>query len=124
MSPAASPLLTIDDYESRSREVLPTPLCDVLFGTYGAPGFETNTNNIDGFRELRLRPRVLIGAGTPCLETTALGTRLPFPIMIAPLGILQRVHPQAELAVARAAGELGTLMAVSTASNFSIEEIA
>jgi 4-hydroxymandelate oxidase len=44
--------------------------------------------------------------------------------MIAPLGILQRVHPQAELAVAQAAGELGTVMTVSTASNFSIEEIA
>jgi 4-hydroxymandelate oxidase len=104
--------------------LLPSPLFDILFGTYGAPGFETNTINIQEFDKLRLCPRVLMAAGHPCLETTVLGSDLPFPIMIAPTGNFQRVHPEAELAVARAAGELRTIMAVSTASNYSIEEIA
>lgn len=117
-------LLTVDDYGARARELLPSPLFDILFGTYGALGFETNTINIQAFDRLRLRPRVLTGAGHPCLETTALGSSLAFPIMIAPTGNFQRVHPQAEMAVAGAAGDLGTIMAVSTASNYSIEEIA
>jgi isopentenyl diphosphate isomerase/L-lactate dehydrogenase-like FMN-dependent dehydrogenase len=121
---ATRSLRSVADYELWSREVLPTPLFDTLFGTYDSPGFETNTHNIEAFKRLRLRPRVLTGAGSPCLETTALGAHLPFPVMIAPLGILQRVHPQAELAVAQAAGEVGTVMAVSTASSFSIEELA
>jgi isopentenyl diphosphate isomerase/L-lactate dehydrogenase-like FMN-dependent dehydrogenase len=120
----SGPLLTIDDYGERCREILPRALFDILFGSYGDPHFESLTNNLDGFRRLKLRPRVLAGVGERCLETTVLGQRIAFPVMLAPAGSLQRCHPEGELAAARAAGRMGTLMALSTAASFSIEEVA
>jgi isopentenyl diphosphate isomerase/L-lactate dehydrogenase-like FMN-dependent dehydrogenase len=117
-------LATIEDYGNRCREVLPSPLFDTIFGTYGAPRFETNTNNMDGFKRLRLRPRVLTGAGERNLATTVLGEPIAFPVMIAPVGFQQRFHPDGELAAARAAGSHATLMALSSYSNYSIEEVA
>src|SRR5215204_2910807 len=118
------PLLTVDDYGDRCREILPRALFDILFGSHGDPHFQTLTNNLDGFSRLRLRPRVLAGVGERNLVTTVLGQRIEFPVMIAPAGSLQRCHPEGELAAARAAGRMGTLMALSTASSFTIEEVA
>ena len=120
----SSELATIEAYGNRCREVLPSPLYDTIFGTYGAANFETNTNNIDGFRKLRLLPRVLIGAAERSLATTVLGQPIAIPLMVGPVGFHQRFHPDGELAVARAAGRHGTVMGVSSYSNYSIEEIA
>jgi 4-hydroxymandelate oxidase len=117
-------LLTVDDYGAQCREILPRALFDILFGTYGDPHFPTLTNNLDGFTRLKLRPRVFAGVGQRNLATTVLGQRIEFPVMIAPAGSLQRVHPEGELAATRAAGRLGTLLALSTASSFTIEEVA
>jgi 4-hydroxymandelate oxidase len=117
-------LLTIADYEALSREILPRQLFDVLFGEFGAPGFEANTNNILAFRSTRLRPRVMVGIEARKLSTTVLGQRIELPVMIAPAGYHQRAHPLGELATARAAKAAGTVFTVSTASTFSIEEVA
>jgi L-lactate dehydrogenase (cytochrome) len=46
------------------------------------------------------------------------------PVVLAPAGLARLVHPQGELAVVRAAGAAGTIFAVSTASSYSLEEIA
>ncbi len=58
------------------------------------------------------------------LSTTVLGTALPAPLMLAPIGVQKVVHPEGELATARAAAALGLPMIVSTASHFTLEEIA
>jgi 4-hydroxymandelate oxidase len=116
--------LTVADYEALSREILPRQLFDVLFGEFGAPGFEANTHNIQAFRSTRLRPRVMAGAGNRKLSTTVLGRRIELPVMLAPAGYHQRAHPQGELATARAAQSAGTVFTVSTASTYSIEEVA
>src|SRR5262252_6387191 len=119
-----TPLLTIADYEAHARETMPKAVCDRLFGTYGAPDFVTNTNNIAAFDALRLRPRVLVGVSLRDLSTDVLAQRIRFPVMLAPAGSHQRAHPQGELASARAAGAAGTIMGLSTASSYSIEEVA
>jgi isopentenyl diphosphate isomerase/L-lactate dehydrogenase-like FMN-dependent dehydrogenase len=58
------------------------------------------------------------------LSTTLLGTEMPAPLMLAPIGVQKVVHPDGELATARAAATLGVPMIASTASHFSLEEIA
>ena len=58
------------------------------------------------------------------LSITVLGTEVPAPLALAPIGVQSIVHPEGELAVARAAGELGLAMAVSTASSSRLEDIA
>jgi 4-hydroxymandelate oxidase len=116
-------LLTIADYEARAREVLPRPLFDVLFGWFGAPGFEGNTHSMEALAATRLRPRVMAGVEHRKLATTVLGEPISFPVLIAPAGYHQRSHPEGELATARAAAAAGTVFTVSTASTYSIEEV-
>jgi len=58
------------------------------------------------------------------LTTTILGTSMPAPVLLAPVGVLGIVHPGRELAVARAAAALGVPMILSTAATSTMEEVA
>src|SRR5699024_9726988 len=55
---------------------------------------------------------------------TVLGTELLAPLLLAPVGALSIMHPDGELGVARAAAEVGLTMIASTASSYTLEEIA
>ena len=91
----------------------------------GAGGEDTMRANREAFDRWRLVPRMLRGIPAQrSHETTLLGTTMPAPVMLAPVGVLEIVHPDAELAVARAAAALGLTMVVSTASSNTIEDIA
>jgi 4-hydroxymandelate oxidase len=57
-------------------------------------------------------------------ETTALGTPISMPVMVAPTAYQRMAHPDGESATARAAGGAGTIMVVSTIATQSIEEVA
>ncbi|MDX6739878.1 lactate 2-monooxygenase [Actinocorallia sp. A-T 12471] len=80
--------------------------------------------NREAFDRWRLVPRVLRDTSTPDLSTTVLGTAMPAPVMLAPVGVLSIVHPDGELAVARAAKELGVPVVLSTAASHTMEEVA
>jgi 4-hydroxymandelate oxidase len=114
----------VADYEERARQLLPTGMWARLFGDHGARGWETCTHNVDGFAAVKLAPRVLVGMSSRSLATTVLGTDVSLPVLIAPSGHHQRVHHDGELATSRAAGAAGTLMILSTAASYSIEEVA
>ena len=92
----------------------------------GSAGTEqTAAANRAAFDRWRLVPRML--RGIPAARshtTTVLGTAMPAPVMLAPIGVLSIVHPDAELAVARAAARLGLPLVVSTAASTAMEEIA
>src|ERR1700744_2734134 len=98
-----SPLLSVEDYRLRAQELLPRGMYNTLFGEDGARDWEANTNNVDGFAQFALRPRVMVDVSDRRLETTALGFPISMPVMIAPSGHQQRVHPDRELATAPAA---------------------
>jgi lactate 2-monooxygenase len=53
-----------------------------------------------------------------------LGRRLPAPVLVAPVGVQSRLHPDAELAVARAARSLGVPMVLSSVSSTPLEAVA
>ena len=117
------PLLTLADYEARARQTMPTALFDRMFGARGMRGWETHTNNLDAFDAIKLRPRVMVDVSQRDLTTEVLGQQTSFPVMVCPAGIHQRAHSQGELASARAAGAAGTIMLLSTAASYSIEEV-
>ena len=58
------------------------------------------------------------------LSVELLGTRMPAPVMLAPIGVQTLLHDEGELATARAAAELGLPLITSTASATPLEEIA
>jgi len=58
------------------------------------------------------------------LSMKLLGTNLPTPVLLAPVGAQALLHPEAEIATARAAASLSIPFVLSTSSSRSIEEVA
>jgi isopentenyl diphosphate isomerase/L-lactate dehydrogenase-like FMN-dependent dehydrogenase len=80
--------------------------------------------NREAFERRRLRPRMLSAHSERELAVDVLGTRSPFPFLLAPIGVLSIAHPDGELAPARAAAGTRVPFLLSTAASHSIEEIA
>jgi len=95
---------------------------DYVFG--GAGTEDTMRANEEAFRRWRIVPRMLRDVGERDLSVSVLGTALPAPLALAPIGVQTIVHPDGELATARAAAAVGLPMTVSTMSAFPLEEVA
>jgi lactate 2-monooxygenase len=90
----------------------------------GAGAEDTMRANEAAFRRWRIVPRILCDVSARELSVTALGTPMPAPVALAPIGAQTIVHPEGELAVARAAAQVGLVMSVSTLASSTLEEIA
>jgi 4-hydroxymandelate oxidase len=115
-------LVTISDFEELARQRLATMVYNFFAG---AAGDELSLRrNRAAFDELLLSPRVLRDVSR--LDTTLelFGTKLAYPILLAPTAYHRIAHPEGELATARGAGAAGAAMVVSALSNTTIEDIA
>ena len=90
----------------------------------GAGSGATVRANREAFDRWRLVPRMLRDATNRSLATTVLGTSMPAPVLLGPVGVQSIIHPDGELATARAAAGAGLPMVMSTASSYSIEDVA
>ncbi|MBD0421123.1 aminotransferase class I/II-fold pyridoxal phosphate-dependent enzyme [Streptomyces sp. TRM S81-3] len=116
------PALTVADFAERARSRMEPAVWDFVEG--GAGEERTLAANLRAFDRVRLRPRVLTGAGVPSLATTVLGRRWAAPLAVAPMAYHTLMHPEGETATARAAGDLGVPLVVSTFAGRPFEEIA
>ncbi|MDQ0379672.1 lactate 2-monooxygenase [Amycolatopsis thermophila] len=105
-----------------AREVLTPEAYGYVAG--GAGSGATMAANRAAFDRWKLVPRMLTDATARDTSATVLGAALPAPVLLAPVGVQSIVHPDAELATARAAAALGLPMILSTASSKTIEEVA
>jgi lactate 2-monooxygenase len=81
--------------------------------------------NLQAFRRWRIVPRVLRkDLSVRDLSLELLGTAMPAPVLLAPIGVQTLLHPDGELASARAAAAIGLPFITSTASAASLEAIA
>jgi lactate 2-monooxygenase len=110
------------ELEERSREKLSGEAFGYVAG--GAGEEATVRSNRAAFDRWRIVPRMLIDVSERDLRTTVLGVEMPAPIMLAPVGVMSIVHQEAELAVARAARELGLPMVLSNAASTTMEDVA
>ncbi len=90
----------------------------------GAGLGETMRANREAFDEWRIVPRMLRDVSERKLARTVLGTELPAPVLLAPIGVQTVAHPEGELASARAAAQVGVPLIASTAAAHTIEQIA
>jgi lactate 2-monooxygenase len=111
---------------SRLEEAARAVLADGPFGYVagGAGSGATMRANRAAFDRYGFVPRMLRDTTTRDWSTTVLGTVMPAPLLLAPIGVLSILHADGELAVARAAAELGVPMVLSTAASHTIEEVA
>jgi len=90
----------------------------------GAGSGATMRANRAAFDRHGLVPRMLRDTTHRDWSTEILGTAMPAPLLLAPVGVLSILHADGELAVARAAAALGVPMILSTASSHTIEDVA
>jgi isopentenyl diphosphate isomerase/L-lactate dehydrogenase-like FMN-dependent dehydrogenase len=119
-----APSLPVDPaaLEERARGAMEEKAANYVFA--GAGGESTMRANRAAFERRRIVPRMLRDVSARDLSTTLLGTAMPAPLLLAPIGVQKVVHDEGELATARAAAALGVPMIASTASHFALEEIA
>lgn len=80
--------------------------------------------NRAAFDRWAITPRMLRSSAARNHACTVLGTDMPAPLLIAPVGIQTLAHPDGELATVRAAAELGVPYIHSTQASHSFEQIA
>jgi len=119
---AIAECVTVLDFEAVARGRMEHAFYDYYAG--GAEDEVTLAANRGAFTEVFLRPRVLVDVSRIDTSTTVLGTPVSMPVLIAPTAFHRLAHPDGELATARAAGRARTLMAASTSSTYTLEEIA
>jgi len=113
--------INLAEYEALARERLEA----TAHGYYasGAGDELTLADNQAAFRRLRIHYRVLAGVGARDLRTTALGREVALPVLVAPTAFQRMACPAGEVATARAAGAVGTVMVLSTLSNTPVEDV-
>jgi heme/flavin dehydrogenase (mycofactocin system) len=106
--------------QARARKRLPAPVYGALLA--GSERGQTVSENEAAFRELGLSPHVVGNPAVRSLATTVLGQEVALPVLISPTGV-QAVHPDGEVAVARAANARGTLMGLSNFASKPVEAV-
>jgi len=114
--------VSIADLEQRAAATMDERAANYVFA--GAGSEDTMDANREAFARHRIVPRMLRDVAARDLSTTLLGTAMPAPLLLAPIGVQKVVHEDGELATARAAASLGLSMIASTAAAFTLEEIA
>jgi heme/flavin dehydrogenase (mycofactocin system) len=106
--------------QRRARKRLPANVYGALLA--GSERGQTVADNQAAFSELGLVPHVAGHQPKRAQETTLLGQQISLPVVISPTGV-QAVHPDGEVAVARAAAARGTLMSLSNFASKPVEQI-
>jgi L-lactate dehydrogenase (cytochrome) len=118
---ASSRVVNVSDFRPLARKRLPKAVFDYLDG--GADGELTLRENCRAFEDILFRPRCAVSSADCSLKTQVLGFELSFPAMLAPVGYSRLMHPEGEVAAARAAGKAGTGYILSTISGHSMEKV-
>lgn len=113
---------TYNDWEKRAREILDIGPFSYIEGNAGTG--ETCKANLEAFRAWKLRPRVLRNVQERDLSIELFGQTYKYPFFLAPIGVQRIMHPEGELASSRAAAKTGIPFIASTATSYSMEEIA
>jgi lactate 2-monooxygenase len=107
--------------DQAARALPPDSLAYILAG---AGDNATARANAEAFRQWRIKRRTPRRRAARELSTTVLETRMPAPVLFAPVGVQKLAHPDGELASARAAATLKLTYINSTQGAYSMEEVA
>jgi L-lactate dehydrogenase (cytochrome)/glycolate oxidase len=111
---------TVAEAQRRAKRRLPAPVYGALMA--GSEAGISRDGNLDAFAQLGLAPEVANKPPIRELATSVMGQPISMPVMISPTGV-QAVHPDGEVAVARAAAARGTAIGLSSFASKPIEEV-
>jgi lactate 2-monooxygenase len=118
------PLVPVDAtrLEEKARGAMSSEAFAYVAGGAGAE--RTMADNRAAFDRIRIVPRVLRDVSTRDASIELFGARLPSPLLLAPIGVLEMAHRDADLAVARAAATEGVPMIFSSQASVPMEQCA
>src|SRR3954447_8951160 len=111
---------TVAVAQRRAKRRLPKGVYGALVA--GAEKGLTAADNVAAFDEIGFAPHTAGLANDKRMATTVLGQQVALPVLISPTGV-QAVHPDGEVAVARAAAARGTAMGLSSMASKPMEEV-
>ena len=111
---------TVAEAQRRAKRRLPKSVYGALVA--GSERGTTLDDNVAAFGELGFAPHVAGLAAHRDLSVKVMGQEVSFPVLISPTGV-QAVHPEGEVAVARAAAARGTAMGLSSFASMPVEEV-
>ncbi|HEX9032132.1 MAG TPA: pre-mycofactocin synthase MftD [Streptosporangiaceae bacterium] len=111
---------TVAEAQRRARKRLPKSVYGALLA--GSEKGLTVSDNVAAFDELGFAPHVAGLSAQRDMATTVMGQPITLPVIISPTGV-QAVHPDGEVAVARAAAARGTVMSLSSFASKPIEKV-
>ena len=111
---------TVAVAQRRAKRHLPKSVYGALIA--GAEAGATIKDNVAAFGELGFAPHVAGLPATREMATTVMGQEISLPVLISPTGV-QAVHPDGEVAVARASAARGTAMGLSSFASKPIEDV-
>lgn len=114
-------LVNIEDLRREAKRRLPRAVFDYIDG--GADAEWTLRENSRAFDDVLLRPRSAVATKDCDLRTTVLGESIDFPVILAPVGSSRMFYPRGEEIAARAAGEAGTIYALSTLAGCAVRDV-
>jgi lactate 2-monooxygenase len=114
--------ISFEDWEKRAKQILGAGPFDYVSGAAGAG--DTLRANLKAFQKYQIRPRICREVSKRDITINLFGKKIPVPLLLAPIGINSVLHPEAELAPAKAAAKLGVPYILSNVSTKSMEEVA
>jgi pre-mycofactocin synthase len=111
---------TVAEAQRRAKKRLPPSVYSALVA--GSEAGTTVNDNVAAFSELGFAPHVAGMSSKREMSTSVMGQEISLPVLISPTGV-QAVHPDGEVAVARAAAARGTAMGLSCFASKPIEEV-
>jgi heme/flavin dehydrogenase (mycofactocin system) len=111
---------SVAEAQRRAKKRLPRPVYGAMLA--GSEKGVTCADNTAAFDELGLAPRVAGLHANRDLSTSVMGQAISLPVIISPAGV-QAVHPDGEVAVARAAANRGTVMGLSSFASKAVEDV-
>jgi pre-mycofactocin synthase len=112
---------TVAEAQRRAQKRLPKSVYGALIA--GSEKGLSMRDNLDSFDQLGFAPHVAGNSSTREMSVRVMGQDMSMPVMISPTGV-QAVHPQGEVAIARAAANRGIAMGLSSFASKSVEEVA
>ncbi|HEY1825470.1 MAG TPA: pre-mycofactocin synthase MftD [Acidimicrobiales bacterium] len=111
---------TVAVAQRRAEKRLPRSVYGALLA--GSEKGLTYQDNLASFDQLGFAPHIAGNANERSLATTIMGLAVSMPVLISPTGV-QAVHPEGEVAVARAAAARGVAMGLSSFASMSLEDV-
>ncbi|MRX74332.1 alpha-hydroxy-acid oxidizing protein [Bacillus lacus] len=114
--------VSYEELEAKAREHLEDKPFYYVAASAGAQSAADKNNR--AFEKWQIVPRMLCDTSSRDLSVSLFGKKMEYPVLCAPIGVQSIIHPQGELASARAAAAMKIPFISSTASTYSLEKIS